>query len=160
MEARAAKCAFTLHSPALQNPQTGWITLTRTNFGSLCLCQHGPPATSRCCSQSCVKWKNPVSSRAMGSLSLLRRIDSLLYVIYFMMHKIRFIWPGRLKMPKPAEKLLVCCCTGWPSCHKTSVWMKKTSDHNFEVLSSVWNFWILFIWQCFCSFNTSRHARM
>lgn len=93
MEARAAKCALTLHSPALQNPPTGWITLTRTNFGSVCLCQHGPLATARCCSQSCVKWKNPVSSRAMGSLSLLRRIDSLFYLLFYEAeNKIHLTW--------------------------------------------------------------------
>lgn len=112
MEARAAKCAFTLHSPALQNPQTGWITLTRTNFGSVCLCQHGPPATVRCCSQSCIKWENPVSSRAKESLTLLNRIDSLLSLLcYWAGNKINLTW--RTQMPKPAEKLYFAVVHGY-----------------------------------------------
>lgn len=176
MEARAAKCAFTLHSPALQNPQTGWITLTRTNFGSVCLCQHGPPATAHCCSQSCIKWENPVSSRAKESLTLLNRITS-----YVTEQEIRLIWHGGRKCQNQQKSfiLLLYMATHeafFPTynserlCdspihmtpilpwflltnylvvfHHLTCW--KPSDHHFEeVANSVWDF--LLPWQSFWS---------
>lgn len=107
MEARAAKCCLHTSQRGPPEPTDGLNHANKDRtFGSVCWCQHGPPATSAVA-------VSPASSERIRLLTELRRLsaaaqDRLYYPVYITGQEVRTIWRKGYEKP---EKALFCRCT-------------------------------------------------
>lgn len=91
MEARAAKCCLHTSQRGPPEPTDGLNHANKDRtFGSVCWCQHGPPATSAVA-------VSPASSERIRLLTELRRLsaaaqDRLYYPVYITGQEVRTIW--------------------------------------------------------------------